>query len=141
MSRDKKHNKDRSVTVRFNHDEAEALLSIAKEYHTTLSDVVRSAAKGELDKHLSHVKFVDAEHSRIINSNIIKLGNVIQEARDHLRRIGVNFNQVARRVNAGDMSALNDSGALITREELDRIAKRIEQATSDAGEIMKCIAG
>ena len=133
--------KDRSITVRFNQKEADALSKIAAEYNTTMSDVVRSATSGELDRYLGRVKYMDPKQGRIINNNIITLGNVIMEARDHLRRIGVNFNQVVRRVNAGDMDALHESGLLISKDELDDIAQRVEQATQKAGEIAQCIAG
>ena len=141
MSGEKKQRKDRSVTVRFSQKEAEALANIATEYNTTLSDVVRCAASGELDKYLGRIKYVDPKQGKIINSNIIALGNAIMETRDHLRRIGVNFNQVAKRINAGDMKALHASGMLISKDELDEIACRVEQATKEAGEIVLCIAG
>ena len=141
MKRSERENKDRSITVRFSKKEAESLSSIATEYNTTLSDVVRCATRGELDKYLGRVKYVDAKQGSVINNNIITLGNVIMETRDHLRRLGVNFNQIAKKVNAGDMKALTESGALISREELDAITRRMEQATKEAGEIVLCIAG
>ena len=141
MKGSNRQHKDRSITVRFSQEEAQALMTIAEEYSTTLSDVVRSAASGELDKYLGRVKYVDPQQGSVINRNIITLGNVIMETRDHLRRIGVNFNQVAKSVSSGDMKALNESGALISKEELDEITRRVEQATKEAGEIVLCIAG
>ena len=141
MKGSNRQHKDRSITVRFSQEEAQALMTIAEEYSTTLSDVVRSAASGELDKYLGRVKYVDPKQGSVINRNIITLGNVIMETRDHLRRIGVNFNQVAKSVSSGDMKALNESGALISKEELDAITRRVEKATKEAGEIVLCIAG
>ncbi len=133
--------KARSITVRYSEKEAQAIMTIAREYNTTISDVVRCATSGELDKYLGRVKYVDPKQGSVINRNIITLGNVIMETRDHLRRIGVNFNQVAKSVSSGDMKALNESGALISKEELDEITRRVEQATKEAGEIVLCIAG
>ena len=63
----------------------------------------------------------------------------MMDTRDQLRRIGVNFNQIARKVNAGDMKALNDSGALIRRDELDTIINRVELVTDTIGEDIKCL--
>ena len=141
MCGEKKQRKDRSVTVRFSQKEVEALANIATEYNTTLSDVVRCAASGELDKYLGRLKYVDPKQGKVINSNIVMLGNAIMETRDHLRRIGVNFNQVARRVNAGEMQALHASGMLVSKEKLDEITRRVEKATKEAGEIVLFIAG
>ena len=141
MKGSNRQTKARSITVRFSEEEARELMTIAREYNTTISDVVRCAASGELDKYLGRVKYVDPKQGSVINRNIIALGNAIMETRDHLRRIGVNFNQVARSVSSGDMKALNESGALISREELDAITRRLEQATKEAGEIILCIAG
>lgn len=141
MKRSERENKDRSITVRFSKKEAEALTSIATEYNTTISDVVRCATAGELDKYLGRVKYVDPQQGKMINNNIITLGNVIMETRDHLRRIGVNLNQITRKVNAGDLSVLTTNGTLISKEELDVITRRVEQATDRAGEIVACIAG
>ena len=141
MKGSNRQTKARSITVRFSEEEARELMTIAREYNTTISDVVCCAASGELDKYLGRVKYVDPQQGSAINRNIITLGNVIMETRDHLRRIGVNFNQVARSVSSGDMKALNESGALISREELDAITRRVEQATKKAGEIILCIAG
>ena len=139
MCRDDTIRKTRSITIRFSQDEAQALSDIADEYHMTLSDVIRSAASGELNRYLGGVKYIDRDQGQAINTNIITLGNVMMEVRDQLRRIGVNFNQIVRRINAGDLKALNDTGALIRSDELDTIIRRVELVTDTIGEDIKCL--
>ena len=141
MKRRKTLTKDRSITVRFSSEEAEALTSIATEYNTTISDVVRCATAGELDKYLGRVKYIDLEQGKAINHNIIILANVLSETRDHLRRIGVNFNQLVHKVNAGDLKELNNKGALITKQDLNTIMHRVELVTKEVAEVITCIAG
>ena len=140
MKRSARQNKDRSITVRFSSKEAEALTSIATEYNTTISDVVRSATAGELDKYLGRVKYVDPKQGSVIKHNIFMLMDAITETRDHLRRIGVNLNQIAHRVNAGDLKALTESGKIMTKTDLDEVTLRLEKVTKEAGEIILCIA-
>ena len=139
MSGDNSTRKTRSITIRLSQDEAQALSDIADEYHMTLSEVIRSATSGELDRYLGGVKYVDKEQGRAINNNIIILGNMMMDVRDQLRKIGVNFNQIARRINAGDMKALNDINALISRDELDTIIRRVELVTDTIGEELRCL--
>ena len=139
MKRQKRQNKDRSITVRFSTEEAEALTSIATDYNTTISDVVRCATAGELDKYLGRVKYVDSKQGSVIKHNIFILMDAITETRDHLRRIGVNLNQIAHRVNAGDLNALTESGKIMTKSDLDEVTQRLEKVTKEAGEIILCI--
>ena len=139
MSGDDTTRKTRSITIRFSQDEAQAFSDLANEYHMTLSDVIRSATLGELDRYLGRVKYVDRDQGQAINTNIITLGNLMMDTRDQLRRIGVNFNQIARKVNAGDMKALNDSRALIRKDELDSITRRVERVTDTIGEEIRCL--
>ena len=141
MSGDNSTRKTRSITIRLSQDEAQALSDIADEYHMTLSEVIRSATSGELDRYLGGVKYVDKEQGRAINNNIIILGNMMMDVRDQLRRIGVNINQIARRVNAGDINLLYESGHLVSRQELEVIVQRMERAVKETGEIIQCIAG
>lgn len=137
MSGDSTTRKTKSITVRFSQDEAQAFSDLADEYHMTLSEVIRSATSGELDRYLGRIKYVDKDQGRAINANIIILGNVMMDVGDQLRKIGVNFNQIARRINAGDMKALNDTNALISRDELDTIIRRVERMTDTIGEELK----
>ncbi len=141
MSGDSTTRKTKSITVRFSQDEAQAFSDLADEYHMTLSEVIRSATSGELDRYLGGVKYVDKEQGRAINTNIIILANVMMDVRDQLRRIGVNINQIARRVNAGDINLLYESGHLVSRQELEVIVQRMERAVKETGEIIQCIAG
>ena len=140
MSTDKAERKDRSITVRFSHEEAQAINNIATEYNTCLSDVIRCATKGELDKYLGRVKYVDPKQGSAIKHNIFTIMDAITETRDHLRRIGVNLNQIVRRVNAGDMKELTESGKIMTKAELDEVTRNLERVTKEAGEIILCIA-
>ena len=137
MSGDSTTRKTKSITVRFSQDEAQAFSDLADEYHMTLSEVIRSATLGELDRYLGRIKYVDKDQGRAINANIIILGNVMMDVGDQLRKIGVNFNQIARRINAGDMKALNDTNALISRDELDTIIRRVELVTDTIGEELR----
>lgn len=139
MSGDSTTRKTKSITVRFSLDEAQAFSDLADEYHMTLSEVIRSATSGELDRYLGRIKYVDKDQGRAINANIIILGNVMMDVGDQLRKIGVNFNQIARRINAGDMKALNDTNALISRDELDTIIRRVELVTDTIGEELRCL--
>ncbi len=141
MNARSKQNLDRTITIRVNNEEAQKLNHLATEYGTTVSDIIRCTAQGELDKYFGRVRYVDPQQGRAISNSICKLSNSLADARDHLRRIGVNFNQVAKRVNSGDMHALQDRGSLVKQEDLDDIVKRVEKVTNDVGEIIRCIAG
>ena len=141
MKRSERENKDRSITVRFSKKEAEALSTIAGQYNMTVSDVIRCSIAGELCKYLGKVKYVDPKQGNDIRNNTYILIDAIAETRDYLRRIGVNINQIIRRINAGDTKALSECGKIISKKELDNITCRLEKVTREAGEIVSCIAG
>ena len=94
-----KKNKDKIVCVRFNPEDVKMINSIATEYGTTVSDVIRTATEGQLSKYLGSVRFVDAEQGNKIHNCAFDMMSVITETRDYLRQLYVSLNQLNHRTD------------------------------------------
>ena len=129
MERQKKNNKDRSVTVRFSSDVMNVIDDLAREYKVTRSDIIRLAADNSLARYLAHVRYVIPEQGRVINSNIIKLGNVMSEVLYNLKRISANMDKM----NEGKADVLQ-GGNIVTGAEMNELISRIERVSQKVGE-------
>lgn len=128
-----KINKTSHVTLRLDNDTLLTIERLAKEYQISKSEVIRLALTGSIEK-ASSVHYIDNEQAKIINKNIIALGNVMVAVKDELRRIGVNFNQLVRIANTGNIYSLFKKETLLTKEELDELISRLEIAIEKAGD-------
>ena len=128
-----KANKTSHVTLRLDSDTLLSIEQLAKEYQISKSEVIRLALTGSIEK-ASSVHYINNEQAKIINKNIIALGNVMVAVKDELRRIGVNFNQLVRIANTGNIYSLFKKETLLTKEELDELISRLEIAIEKAGD-------
>lgn len=128
-----KVNKTSHVTLRLDSDTLLSIERLAKEYQISKSEVIRLSITGSLEK-ANSTHYIDNEQAKIINKNIIALGNVMVAVKDELRRIGVNFNQLVRIANNGNIYSLFKKDTLLTREELDELISRLEVAINKAGD-------
>ena len=133
----------RPITIRISIEAYNTVSSLAAEYHVKKADILRMAIDSNLEKYLGHIRYLDADQGRIINQNIIKLGNLLIDIRDQLRRIGVNFNREVKLRNierkkkvieAKEHTYLN-TGDIITvkklLEEKEKLEKEIQVITTD----------
>ncbi len=134
MSGDKKKHKDKSITIRINSEVADVTDRLAEEYGVTRSDIIRLAVDNSLSAYLDRVRYMDPEQGKVINKNIITLGNVMAETLYNLRRIGANFDQLLHRINAGQAVNLYKNKDLITHKDLDDIMVRMETVVKKVGD-------
>ena len=134
MSGNKSQHKDRSITVRFNKDVVDVIEDLAEEYGVTKSDIIRLAADNSLSRHLDHVRYIDPEQGHLISHDIARLGNVMGDVVYNLRRLGANLDQLLHKVNSGRIEALQQSGNLITRKDIDMMLTRMEQIVKKVGD-------
>ena len=143
------------VTVRFPRETWDRLREIADCIGVSQAQVVRDAVTYEMEHYAKYVHYVDKQQGKDIKAAIMSLTKAINEVQMELNRIGVNYNQEIRlkqieRKYAG--KKLNDIGAIkskireeetvkaecngFTREDLDAIMKRYEDATAKVGEVL-----
>jgi len=124
-----------NVKVRLDTDTVNKLDQLAAEYNITRSHVIREAIAGTLDKISNQqVKYIDKQQAQVINKNVIQLGNLLVDVQSELRKLGVNFNQLVKRVNSMTIVDLQKEDRLIRRDELDNLVKRVEVASAQIGE-------
>ncbi len=134
MSGDCKKHKDKSITIRINSEVADITDRLAADYGVTRSDIIRLALDNSLSAYLDRVRYMDQEQGKVINKNIITLGNVMAETLYNLRRIGANFDQLLHKVNAGQAVDLHNNKDLINRKDLDEIMTRMEIIVKKVGD-------
>ena len=87
------------VTVRFSQAAYDAISELAEEYGVSIATVVRLAVDGNLERYLGNLRYVDKADSRRIMAGIAAAANIMQDVGNQLRRIGVNYNQLAKLEN------------------------------------------
>ena len=97
---EKEKSKSKRLTITFPQDTYATLQEFADEWEISLSEVVRLAVSGNLERYLGNVRYVNTRDAHvivnnqfIINENIGKVFTEIQGMKNELRRIGINYNQ------------------------------------------------
>jgi len=134
MSGDKTKNKDKSITIRINSEVADITDRLAEDYGVTRSEIIRLAVDNSLSAYLDRVKYMDPEQGKVINQNIITVGNIMGETLYNLRRIGANFDQLLHKINAGQAVELQNNKDLINRNDLNNIMTRLEVVVKKVGD-------
>jgi len=134
MSGDKAKNKDKSITIRINSEVADITDRLAEDYGVTRSEIIRLAVDNSLSAYLDRVKYMDPEQGKVINQNIITLGNIMGETLYNIRRIGANFDQLLHKVNAGQAVDLQNNKDMLSRNDLNNIMTRMEMVVKKVGD-------
>lgn len=134
MSGDKTKNKDKSITIRINSEVADITDRLAEDYGVTRSEIIRLAVENSLSAYLDRVKYMDPEQGKVINQNIITIGNIMGETLYNLRRIGANFDQLLHKINAGQAVELQNNKDMLSRNDLNNIMTRMEMVVKKVGD-------
>lgn len=134
----KKNRKDTTVCVRFDSEDVKMINSIATEYGTTTSDVIRTATEGQLSKYLGHVKYVNPEQGNEIYTCAFNIMNDIVETRDYLRQVCVSLNQLAHRIDLQqDTDATNK--LMQTKNGIREQLNKMDTTVKAAGQVVLSI--
>ena len=134
----KKTKKDTTVCVRFDANDVKMLNSIATEYGTTISDVIRSATEGQLAKYLGNVKFVNPEQGNKIQNCSFEILKQISETHDYMRQINVSLNQLLQRIDTKQNSDVIDR-LLKTKNGIKEHLREMDATTKEAANIILSI--
>lgn len=142
------------MTIRFSAEAWDAIDAIAREHGTNKTELVRMAVAGNLARYLGDIRIVNEDQATEIKELIKALFNEIAAVKNELNRIGVNYNQAIRLrqierkyankdLDINAISAKYDETEKVkseckgfSKEDLDALISRYEQATKQAGEIL-----
>ncbi|MCR5403545.1 MAG: hypothetical protein K6E91_06925 [Butyrivibrio sp.] len=130
----KKPKKDTTVCVRFNPEDVKMISSIATEYGTTVSDVIRSATEGQLSKHLGSVKFVNPEQGNKIQNFSFEILKQISETHDYIRQINVSLNQLLMRIDTKNNPDVIDR-LMTTKNGIKEYLQKLDVTNKEAANI------
>lgn len=142
----------RPITVRFTPAAWQAIREMAEEEGVSQAELVRIAVAGNLNRYLGTIRYVDSDQGEEIKVLASRLMTEIANIGKELNRIGVNYNQEVRLTNInrkyGDGEAkeaarkkvLSESKHL-SKQDLDALIDRYEQATRTVGEALCRILG
>lgn len=145
----------RPVTVRFTAGAWEAIRDTAAENGVSMAELVRMAVAGNLSRYLGDIRIVDKKQAEEIKKAIAALCDTVSRTEMELHRIGLNYNQEIRLKQIerkyGDMTyasfqsllrkgeeenAVKKDSKNLSKEELDALISRYEQATKQVGDIL-----
>lgn len=141
------------VTVRFSADAWDAIRETAIENNMSMAELIRIAVAGNLGRYLGDIRIINEEQAAEIKRLIVSYLDTVSRVEIELRRIGVNFNQEIRlkqieRKYRGATSlhsrmkkqeeekAIIDGSGILSKEELDALITRYEQATKQVGDLL-----
>lgn len=142
------------VTVRFTTDALSVIDELAELNGRTRSEIIRLAVDNRLANYLPKVTFLEHEDAVKFRKELTNLLSAIEDIRNELHRIGVNYNQelklkqIEKKYSGGKMDyntimqkqhdeeeVLKDVSNL-KPEELDALMTRYEEATKKVGEAL-----
>lgn len=145
----------RPVTVRFSGEAWEAIRDTAAENGVSMAELVRMAVAGNLSRYLGDIRIIDQQQAAEIKKAITALCDTVSRTETELHRIGINYNQEVRLKQIerkyGDMrysstatfmrkaeeiAKVKNDSANLSKEELDALLTRYEQATKQVGEVL-----
>lgn len=145
----------RPVTVRFSGEAWEAIRDTAAENGVSMAELVRMAVAGNLGRYLGDIRIIDQEQGAQIKKAVAALCDTASRIETELRRIGINYNQEIRLKQierkygnmqyattatylrkAEEVAKVKGDSANLSKEELDALLKRYEQATKQVGELL-----
>ena len=144
------------VTVRFPYTVWEAIRSLSAERDCSMAHLVRQIVEygvSDIDQH-----FLREDQLSELRTAVIQLMDVISQIQRELHRIGVNYNQQiklrnieqkyknltdidSRMAQIREAEAVRKDSNHLSKEELENIISRYEEATRKAGEVLCRILG
>lgn len=128
------------TTVRYPAEAMAIIKDAAAEHDYSVSEFIRITTCHKLSRYLGSVVYVDAEQGYRIEEALLELMMEMEHVRRELHRIGVNFNQLVKQVNAERKAQLcvgtGPDERLLDRAELDALAQRFEDAAGKAGDAL-----
>lgn len=126
------------VTVRFSQEAWEAIRDMAKSSHMSQAELVRMAVVGNLNRYLGDVRILDPDQAEEIRRQVIGLFDAVSRTGSELHRIGVNYNQEVRAINAEAKrgNGTGRDGMAYPKSEVDDVIERYERAARKAGEAL-----
>jgi len=93
---DRNRNNKHKISARVTDDEYRELVATAAEYHVSIASMIRIALGVETRAVHDHVVYVDQSQAATMKAQMTEIMNEMQQIRTELRRIGVNYNQMAK---------------------------------------------
>ena len=139
MSENDKAECAKVISVRLDSSVYEVIESLANEYGTSKSIIVRLALDQALEKYLGNVRYIDQRQAKKINHNIVVVGNMLEDIRKQIRMLGININQIAKARNAIKKNSLTYDEYLeilgstpdISKNDIMLLSKQIDDVLGD----------
>lgn len=135
--------KPKRLTISFPKPVYEVLKEFSDEMGLTLSETVRLATQSNIANYLDSVRFLDSEQAKqiaenqsVVNKNICALFNELQDIRNELRRIGINYNQQVKLLNEQKKAGrrIYPERNLLDEKSFSEQIERFETAAAEVGE-------
>ena len=134
------------VTVRLPENRYFQLKELAEESSLSFASVARIALEAELENYLGTVKYIDKEQADKISEAVRELTAECREIKNHIKRIGINYNQEIRLKNITQKyhDVLNDKTAsehrrLEARKEYEDAVKSIDDTCLNKTELKELL--
>lgn len=143
------------TTVRFTKGALSVIDELAEMNGRTRAEIIRLVVDNRLASYLPKVTFVEHEDALQYRKELADLLTVMEDIRNELHRIGVNYNQELKmkhiKAKYGDLKNMNYDTIAMRRRELDEVEKntktlnkqeleqlmqRFEQASQKVGEAL-----
>ena len=89
--------------VRFDRNEWDVYMDVAKQHKKHASELVRILCAGNMSKYLKHIIFVDEDNTAKMKEEIAKLCTEMERTRHEIVKYGTNVNQIAKAINQGQV--------------------------------------
>jgi hypothetical protein len=124
------------VGIRLDAETVEKAERLANEFGLNKSEVLRLAIDDNLEKYLGSVRYIDEKQGRAVTIRLSEIGNQIIRVNDSIRRIGVNFNMLVKKVNSNQIDILYKQEKILNKAEFESIAKQFQTIADEFSEVM-----
>ena len=143
MSENDKAECAKVISVRLDSSVYKVIESLANEYGTSKSIIVRLALDQALEKYLGSVRYIDQRQAKKINHNIVVVGNMLEDIRKQIRMLGINLNPIAKARNAIKKNSLTYDEYLeilgttpdISKNDIVLLSKQFDDVITKVGDI------
>ena len=134
------------VTVRLPENRYFQMKELSERFSLSFASVARIALEAELENYLGTVKYIDKEQADKISEAVRELTDECREIKNHIKRIGINYNQEIRLKNITQKyhDVLNDKTAsehrrLEARKEYEDAVKSIDDTCLNKTELTELL--
>lgn len=124
------------VGIRLDAETVEKAERLANEFGLNKSEVLRLAIDDNLEKYLGNVRYVDEKQGKAITIRLSEIGNQIIRVNDSIRRIGVNFNMLVKKVSSNQIGILYAQEKILNKAEFESIAQQFQAIADEFSEVM-----